>query len=50
MEDLEKSKKFIFERFVLFCFDVFAIQLNLFARNIAMVLYSFIMGFFLQFL
>ena len=50
MEDLERSKKFAFELFVLFCFDVFAIQPDFFAWSIATVLYSFVMGSFLQFL
>ena len=47
MDNLERSKKFFFKLFVPFYFDIFAIQLDLLARSIAMVLYSFVMGSFL---
>ena len=50
MEDLERFKKPVFKLFILLYFDVFAIQPNFLACSIAMTLYSFIMGFILQFL
>ncbi len=50
MEDSEGSKELALEFFVPLCFDVFAIQPDLFARSIATALYSLIMGSFLQLL
>ena len=47
MKDLEKSKKFVFELFVPFCFDVFIIQPDLLAQSIVLAFYSFVMGSFL---
>ncbi len=44
MEDSEGFKKFVFELYVLLCFDVFAILLDLFAWSIATALYSFVIG------
>ena len=50
MKDLEGSKKFAFELFVLFWFDVFAIQPDFLTRSITTTLYFFVMDFFLQLL
>ncbi len=50
MEDSEGSKKLALELLVPLRFDVFAIQPDLLARSIAMALYSFVMGSFLQLL
>ncbi len=50
MEDSEGSKKLALELFIPLCFDVFAIQLDILARSIAMALYSFVIGSFLQLL
>ena len=47
MENLKESKKFVFQLFVPFCFDVFAIQPAFFIQSIATVFYSFVMGFLL---
>ncbi len=48
MENLEKSKKHILELLILLYFDVFAIWFDFLTRNIAMALYSYIIGSFLQ--
>ncbi len=50
MKDLEGSKKLALELFVPLCFDVFAIQLDFLAWNVATALNSLIRGFFLQLL
>ena len=50
MKDLEKSKKLVLKLFVFLCFNIFAIQLDLLAQNIVTVLYSLVIGSFLQFL
>ena len=47
---LRRIQKYVFKLFVCFCFDVFAIQLDLLTRSIATALYSFVIGSFLQFL
>ena len=47
MKNLEQSKKYIFKRFILFCFDIFAIQPNFFIKSIAMAFYFFVVSFFL---
>ncbi len=50
MEDLERSKKLALKLLVPLRVDVFAIQLDLLAQNIATTFYSLVMGSFLQFL
>ena len=47
MEDLEGSKKLVFELFVSFRLDVFAIQPDFLAQSIALALEFFIVGSFL---
>ncbi len=47
---MEGSKKLALELLVPFRFDVSAVQPNLLARSVALALYSFVMGSFLQLL
>ncbi len=50
MKDLKRFKKLALKLFVPLHFDIFAIQLDLLTRIIAMTLHSFVMGSLLQFL
>ena len=50
MEDLEGFKKVALKFLIPVYFDVLVIQPDLLIRSIATSLYSFVMGFFLQFL
>ena len=47
MENLKQSKKLIFKLFILFCFNIYAIQPDFLAQSVATALYSIIVGFFL---
>ena len=50
MEDLEGSKKLIFEFFVPLCFDIFAIQPDFLVQSVATAFYSFVISSLLQLL
>ena len=50
MQNLKKPKEFRLQISFVFVFDIFAVQLNLFARSITSKLSFFIVGSFLQFL